>query len=126
MIDVMSTSKDFIKKEYHLVEEDNMDTFFIEMFEISNNNNSGILEKLLFVKVDEIYDNYNNSYKDVYLVGKLKYNNQEINIIEEKENLKENFRKFNLAYNDSDGYEFKIYKLGNLFSFVNMFVIVAE
>ena len=127
MIDIMSMSKEFIKKEYYLVEEDNIDTFFIEMFEvIEGSNTAGSLEKLLFIKLDEIYDNYKNAYKDVYLVGKLKYNNREINIEEEKENLKEELRRFNLAYNDSDGYEFKIYKLANLFSFVNMFVIVAE
>lgn len=127
MIDVMNNSKEFIKKEYHLIEEDNIDTFFIEMFEANQiDDNNGQLEKLLFIKLEEIYDNYTNSYKDVYLVGKLKYNNREINITEEKENLKEEFRKFNLAYNDSDGYEFKIYKLSHLFSFINMFVIVAE
>lgn len=126
MIDIMSMSKEFIKKEYHLVEEDNADTFFIEMFEAVEKNNIGSLEKLLFIKLDEIYDNYKNAYKDVYLVGKLKYNNRESNIEEEKEKLKEELRRFNLAYNNSDGYEFRIYKLANLFSFVNMFVIVAE
>lgn len=131
LLSVMNMSNKLFKKEYSLVEQDDNNTFFIEMFEVNkrqdaSGNDIAFLEKLIFIKLEEIFDSNLNKFKDVYLVGKIKYNNREINEEVLKENLKENLRRFNLASNDANGYDFKIYKLANFYCFINMFVLVAE
>lgn len=126
ILSTLENSKEILKKEYYLNEEDNIDTMFLEMFEVQENSNNTILEKLIHVKVEEIFDEVTGKYKTIYMIGKVKYNNRELNLEEIKANLKDNLRKFNAAFNDSDGYDFKIYKLSNFYSFINMFILVAE
>lgn len=126
IVTVMSSSKNLLKKVYEIVEEDNIDTFFIEMFETEKNENSIDLEKLLFIHLAGYYDNVDSTYKDVYLIGKIIYNNKEFDIKYDKFKLTENLKKFNSLFNIPENYEGKILKLSNLYSFLNMFVLIAE
>ena len=125
IINVMNSSNNIIKKTYDLVEEDSSDTLFLEMFEVENKTSSeGRLEKLIFIKLGEIFNNVENAYKDVYLVGKIKYNNRELE--EEKIDINDQIKKLEQVFNNELSYKFVNSLLSNYYSFVNMFVIVAE
>ena len=121
----MNSSNNIIKKTYDLVEEDSSDTLFLEMFEVENKTSTeGRLEKLIFIKLGEIFNNVENAYKDVYLVGKIKYNNRELE--EEKIDINDQIKKLEQVFNNELSYKFVNSLLSNYYSFVNMFVIVAE
>ena len=75
------------------------------------------LEKLLFIHLAGYYDNVDSTYKDVYLIGKIIYNNKEFDIKYDKFKLTENLKKFNSLFNIPENYEGKILKLSNLYSF---------
>lgn len=127
IVTVMSNSKNILKNVYEIVEEDNIDTFFIEMFEAEKNGNESInLEKLLFIHLTGYYDNADSVFKDVYLIGKIVYNNKEFDTKYDKFKLTENSKRFNSLFNTPENYEGKILKLSNYYSFLNMFVLVAE
>jgi hypothetical protein len=127
ILKVLEDSKEVFKKEYKLIEEDNYDTLFFEIFEVNDLNEENFnLEKLIKIKAGEIFDEISGKYKTIYLVGKIKYNNREIVTEEMKDYIKDDLRRFNMAFNDSDSYEFKIYKLSNFYSFINLFTIVFE
>jgi hypothetical protein len=128
ILSVMEKSKQILKKEYSLIEEDDLDTFFLEMFEINvdetgKSTPEGVLEKLLFVNLGEIFDVYKDAYKKIYLVGKVMYNEKELEEIDDIKNKNEVVDK--IIGNES-GYRYKNYALSNLYSFVNMFTIVVE
>lgn len=126
IITVMSSSKSLFKKVYEIIEEDNVDTFFIEMFEAESKSEAINLEKLLFIHLTGYYDNVDNVYKDVYLIGKIVYNNKEFDTKYDKFKLTENLKKFNSLFNTPENFEGKILKLSSYYSFLNMFVLVAE
>lgn len=128
----LSYSEEILKKVYDLIEEDSNDTFFIEMFEIneSQDNDNGPkklnLEKLLCIHLESFYDESIGSTKDVYLIGKMFYNDKTFDLKYQSFNLKENIKSFNAYYNTPANYQSKISALSQLFSFVCMFVLVAE
>ena len=128
IVTVMSNSDNILRKEYEIIEEDNVDTFFIEMFESSTdeNRNNVLLDKLLFIHLTGYYDSVDSNYKDVYLIGKLVYNNKEFDTRYDIMKMPDFLKKFNSAFNTPENYEGKILKLSNYYSFINMFVLVAE
>jgi hypothetical protein len=143
IVDSLSLSERIFKKEYFLNEEDDKDTFILELFEISDTpdfiNSTLEIEKLLFIKVGDVYDNLKSTYKTVYMAGKVLYNDRLSEIPEEiqyfirNENIDiqglhaENPDVLtNRMFGTPNNYESKIFKLSALYSFLNMFIIVAE
>ena len=78
------------------------------------------------IHLENFYDETIGSSKDVYLIGKMFYNDKTFDLDYQDFNLKENLKAFNAYYNTPANYQSKISALSQLFSFVCMFVLVAE
>ena len=103
------------------------------MFEIKNTESrKGEIEKLMFIELGDFYDNTDGKLKSVYLIGKIKLSrNDETDIdgfFNDSKNLGDYSVNYNLTanYGNSRGVNRKDYILSSYYSFLNMFVLVAE
>lgn len=143
IVSSLKYSSKIFNKEYTLKEEDDIETFILEFFEVPDNvnteDNTMEIEKLLFINAGSFYDNISNSYKDIYMIGKILYNDSISDAYKEADYLFKNNNidiqgirsesqnvLVNKIFNSPENYESTIFKLSTLYSFLNMFVIVAE
>jgi hypothetical protein len=117
----MNSNKSIFKKEYHLIDSTEADTFLLELFEINHDNfSNSYIEKIIFINIGSHYDNNDGTQKDVYLAGKI------INSRDTEADISGYFDSINdIAKIDVTFSEY-VNTLSTYFSFINMFIIVAE
>ena len=133
IINELEKNKNIFTKSYELKDITDSDTFLLEMFEIKNTESrKGEIEKLMFIELGDFYDNTDGKLKSVYLIGKIKLSrNDETDIdgfFNDSKNLGDYSVNYNLTanYGNSRGVNRKDYILSSYYSFLNMFVLVAE
>ena len=114
IINHMEKNENIIRKTYKLKDITENDNFIFEIFEVDFN--AGKMEKLVLIDLGKVYDNENGISKDVYLVGKILNSRNKTNINNEAsgENISYAYREKNNFY------------LSSLYSYINMFVLIAE
>jgi hypothetical protein len=133
IINELEKNKNIFTKSYELKDVTESDTFLLEMFEIRNTEpRSGEIEKLMFLELGDFYDNSDGKLKSVYLIGKIKLSRNNEEDIDGFFNDSKNLGDYNFNYNlianygNSRGTNRKDYILSSYYSFLNMFILVAE
>jgi hypothetical protein len=114
LINHMEKNESIIRKTYMLKDITEKDSFVFEMFEVDFN--AGKMEKLSLIDLGKVYDNENGISKDVYLIGKILNSRDKLQMSSKSisENISNVYREKNNFY------------LSSLYSYVNMFILVAE
>ena len=130
--------KKVYKKVYEIKDVTESDTLYFELFELGKSRENFEIEKLNFIDCGEFYDNIDGKLKKVYLIGKIVNSKNKDDIISNI--FKENDRLGNLdtsfiteipdtvvnSFTEGVNSKNRYFILSSYYSFINMFILVAE